>query len=66
MDAHLRRDDDGDERAHAAVELEPGGGAAELGKIDYAKVPKGVCLNRAPTVRLLGKTARKGEGVDRR
>jgi hypothetical protein len=36
-------------------------GAAELGRIDFAKVPKGVCLNRAPTVRLLGKTARKGE-----
>jgi hypothetical protein len=36
-------------------------GAAELGRIDYAKVPKGVCLNRPPTVRLLGKTARKGE-----
>ena len=25
------------------------------------KAPQGVCLNRAPTVRLLGKTARKGE-----
>jgi hypothetical protein len=36
-------------------------GAAELSRIDHAKVPKGVCLNRAPTVRLLGKTARKGE-----
>jgi hypothetical protein len=36
-------------------------GAAELGRIDYAKVPRGVCLNRAPTVRLLGKTARRGE-----
>jgi hypothetical protein len=36
-------------------------GAAELGRIDYARAPKGVCLNRAPTVRLLGKTARKGE-----
>ena len=36
-------------------------GAAELGRIDYAKAPRGVCLNRAPTVRLLGKTARKGE-----
>jgi hypothetical protein len=36
-------------------------GAAELGRIDFAKAPKGVCLNRAPTVRLLGKTARKGE-----
>jgi hypothetical protein len=36
-------------------------GAAELSRIDLAKAPKGVCLNRAPTVRLLGKTARKGE-----
>jgi hypothetical protein len=36
-------------------------GAAELGRIDFAKAPRGVCLNRAPTVRLLGKTARKGE-----
>lgn len=33
-------------------------GAAELKRIDYAKVPKGVCLNRAPTVRVLGVTAR--------
>ena len=29
-------------------------GAAELKQIDYAKVPKGVCLNRAPQVRVLG------------
>ena len=29
-------------------------GAAELKQIDYAKVPKGVCLNRAPLVRVLG------------
>jgi hypothetical protein len=36
-------------------------GAAELSRIEYAKAPRGVCLNRAPTVRLLGKTARKGE-----
>jgi hypothetical protein len=36
-------------------------GAADLGKIDYAKVPRGVCLNRPPTVRVLGKTARRGE-----
>jgi hypothetical protein len=36
-------------------------GAAELGRIDFAKVPRGVCLNRPPVVRLLGKTARKGE-----
>lgn len=33
-------------------------GAAALAKIDYAKVPRGVCLNRAPTVRVLGVTAR--------
>jgi hypothetical protein len=36
-------------------------GAADLGRMDYAKAPRGVCLNRPPTVRLLGKTARKGE-----
>jgi hypothetical protein len=36
-------------------------GAADVSRIDYASVPKGVCLNRAPTVRLLGQTARKGE-----
>jgi hypothetical protein len=35
-------------------------GAIELAKIDYAKVPKGVCLNRPPTVRVLGITARRG------
>ena len=29
-------------------------GAAELREIDYAKVPRGVCLNRAPIVRILG------------
>lgn len=29
-------------------------GAAELSKIDYAQAPKGVCLNRAPAVRVLG------------
>lgn len=34
-------------------------GAAELGKIDYATVPRGVCLNRPPTVRLLGVTVRR-------
>jgi hypothetical protein len=33
-------------------------GAPALSKIDYAKVPKGVCVNRAPTVRVLGVTAR--------
>ena len=36
-------------------------GAPELARLEYAKVPRGVCLNRAPTLRLLGKTARKGE-----
>jgi hypothetical protein len=36
-------------------------GAAEIGRIDAAKAPRGVCLNRAPVVRILGKTARKGE-----
>ena len=34
-------------------------GAAELSKIDYATVPKGVCLNRPPIVRVLGVTARR-------
>lgn len=33
-------------------------GAAALAKIDYAKGPRGVCLNRPPTVRVLGVTAR--------
>ena len=33
-------------------------GAPALSKIDYAKVPKGVCLNRPPTVRVLGVTVR--------
>lgn len=32
-------------------------GAGDLKKIDYAKVPRGVCLNRPPTVRILGITA---------
>jgi hypothetical protein len=36
-------------------------GAAELAKIDYAKVPKGVCLNRPPQVRVLGITPRRGQ-----
>lgn len=35
-------------------------GAADLKKIDYAKAPRGVCLNRAPQVRVLGITARPG------
>jgi hypothetical protein len=33
-------------------------GGAALAKLDFAKVPKGVCLNRPPTVRVLGVTAR--------
>lgn len=33
-------------------------GAPALSKLDYAKVPRGVCLNRAPTVRVLGVTSR--------
>jgi hypothetical protein len=33
-------------------------GAAELAKIDYAKAPRGVCLNRPPIVRLLGVSGR--------
>jgi hypothetical protein len=37
-------------------------GAAELAKIDYAKAPRGVCLNRAPIVRVLG-AAGRGRGV---
>ena len=36
-------------------------GAADLSRIDHATVPRGVCLNRAPTDRLRGRTARKGE-----
>jgi hypothetical protein len=35
-------------------------GAAELAKIDFAKVPRGVCLNRPPTVRVLGQRAGRG------
>jgi hypothetical protein len=34
-------------------------GAAELRRVDYAKVPKGVCLNRAPSVRVLGVVGRR-------
>jgi hypothetical protein len=36
-------------------------GAADLAKIDYAKAPRGVCLNRAPIVRVLG-AAGRGRG----
>jgi hypothetical protein len=37
-------------------------GAAELRQIDYAKAPRGVCLNRAPIVRILGLPGR-GRGA---
>jgi hypothetical protein len=33
-------------------------GGAALAKLDFAKLPKGVCLNQPPTVRVLGVTAR--------
>jgi hypothetical protein len=33
-------------------------GAAEMRAIDFAKVPRGVCLNRAPSVTILGLTGR--------
>ncbi len=33
-------------------------GATQLAKIDYARVPKGVCLNQPPIVRVLGVTSR--------
>jgi hypothetical protein len=32
-------------------------GGAALGRLDFAKLPKGVCINQAPTVRVLGVTA---------
>jgi len=35
-------------------------GAADLKQIDYAKVPRGVCLNRAPIVRVLGAVGGRG------
>jgi hypothetical protein len=38
-------------------------GAEELKLIDYAKVPRGVCLNRAPIVRVLGTIAGRGRGA---
>jgi hypothetical protein len=37
-------------------------GAEDLKKIDYAKAPRGVCLNRAPIVRVLG-AAGRGRGT---
>lgn len=36
-------------------------GAAELSTIDYATAPRGVCLNRPPSVRVLGITPRRGQ-----
>ena len=36
-------------------------GAADLQRLDYAKAPRGVCLNRAPIVRVLG-LAGRGRG----
>ena len=33
-------------------------GAEELGKIDFAKVPRGVCLTQPPSVRVLGVSGR--------
>lgn len=38
-------------------------GAQELGAIDYAKAPRGVCLNRAPLVRILGLAGGRGRGA---
>jgi hypothetical protein len=32
-------------------------GGAQLARLDYAKLPKGVCINQPPTVRVLGVTA---------
>ena len=37
-------------------------GAAEMRMVDFAKAPKGVCLNRPPTVEVLGLSGR-GRGV---
>ena len=37
-------------------------GAEDLAKVDFTKAPKGVCLNRAPAVRVLG--ANRQEGTD--
>jgi hypothetical protein len=38
-------------------------GAAELKRIDFANVPRGVCLNRAPAVRVLGAVGGRGRGA---
>ena len=32
-------------------------GGTQLGRLDFAKLPKGVCINQPPTVRVLGVTA---------
>lgn len=38
-------------------------GAEELSKIDFKSVPRNVCLNRAPQVRVLGSNRRDGKDV---
>lgn len=38
-------------------------GSEELSKMDYANAPRGVCLNRAPQVRVLGTNRRDGKDV---
>jgi hypothetical protein len=38
-------------------------GADELSKIDFKKVPRNVCLNRAPQVRVLGTNRRQGKDI---
>lgn len=38
-------------------------GAEDLKKIDYAKAPRGVCLNRPPVVRVLGAAGRGAEAA---
>jgi hypothetical protein len=38
-------------------------GAEELKRIDYKTVPRNVCLNRAPQVRVLGAVRRDGQDV---
>ncbi len=38
-------------------------GAEELKRIDFAKVPRNVCLNRAPAVRVLGAIRQEGGDV---
>jgi hypothetical protein len=38
-------------------------GAEDLKKIDYARAPRGVCLNRPPAVRILGVSPGRGAGA---